>query len=101
MLPGLDAHNELSKYSQRRIAASTPGPDQNPLLSLAHPIYGLPESLVSNMVSIGVRSIYSWQSSCLLGKAVLTGEQNLVYTAPTGGGKSLVVDILLLKKVIE
>ena len=53
------------------------------------------------MVSIGVRSIYSWQSSCLLGKGVLTGEHNLVYTAPTGGGKSLVADILLLNKVIE
>jgi hypothetical protein len=33
MLPGLDVHNELSKYLQRRIAASTLGLDQNPLLS--------------------------------------------------------------------
>jgi len=31
----------------------------------------------------------------------LTGEQNLVYTAPTGGGKSLVADVLLLKRIIE
>ena len=50
---------------------------------------------------MGVRSIYPWQCSYILGKGVLTGEQNPVYTAPTGGGKSLVADILLLKKVIE
>ena len=48
-----------------------------------------------------MRAIYPWQSSCLLGKGLLTGEQNLVYTAPTGGGKSLVADVLLLKRVIE
>ena len=42
-----------------------------------------------------------WQSACLLGKGLLSGQQNLVYTAPTGGGKSLVADVLLLKQVIE
>jgi DNA polymerase theta len=31
----------------------------------------------------------------------LTGERNLVYTAPTGGGKSLVADVLMLKRIIE
>ena len=99
--PGQGVHNEPSEYTQRRNTASTPGPDQNPLFSLAHPRYGLPDSLVSNLASMGVRSIYPWQSSCLLGKGVLAGEQNLVYTAPTGGGKSLVADVLLLKKVVE
>ena len=90
-----------TEYTQRRNAASTPGPDQNPRLSLAHPKYGLPDRVVSNLASMGVQSIYPWQSSCLLGKGILSGERNLVYTAPTGGGKSLVADILLLKRVIE
>ncbi|EXJ64515.1 DNA polymerase theta subunit [Cladophialophora yegresii CBS 114405] len=80
---------------------STPGPSQNPLLSLRHPRYALPERMVENFEALGVRAIYPWQSSCLLGKGLLTGEQNLVYTAPTGGGKSLVADVLLLKRVIE
>ena len=31
----------------------------------------------------------------------LLGEKNLVYTAPTGGGKSLVADVLMLKRVLE
>lgn len=83
------------------IFSSTPGPSQNPLLTLRHPRYGLPTRLVDNFESLGVKAIYPWQSSCLLGQGLLTGEQNLVYTAPTGGGKSLVADVLLLKKVIE
>ncbi|KAK4939416.1 hypothetical protein LTR10_020313 [Elasticomyces elasticus] len=83
------------------IISSTPGPSQNPLLTLRHPRYDLPTSLLDNLESLGVRSIYPWQSSCLLGRGLLSGEQNLVYTAPTGGGKSLVADVLLLKKIIE
>ena len=92
---------QQSEYSQQRHLASTPGPGQNPLLSLRHPRYGLPEQLVSNLESLGVRSIYPWQSSCLLGKGLLSGETSLIYTAPTGGGKSLVADVVLLKRIIE
>lgn len=85
----------------RHISTSTPGPSQNPLLSLSHPRYGLPETLVRNFASLGINSIYPWQSSCLLGRGLLNGEKNLVYSAPTGGGKSLVADVLMLKRVIE
>ena len=81
--------------------AALPGPSQNPLLSLSHPSYGLPQRVVSNLASLGIKSIYPWQSSCLLGRGLLQGQRNLVYTAPTGGGKSLVADVLLLKRVIE
>lgn len=83
------------------LSPSTPGPSQNPLLSLAHPHYGLPGTLVKNFASLGMNSIYPWQSSCLLGRGILNAEKNLVYTAPTGGGKSLVADVLMLKRVIE
>ncbi|EXJ85435.1 DNA polymerase theta subunit [Capronia coronata CBS 617.96] len=85
----------------RAVISSTPGPSQNPLLTLRHPVYGLPPKLVENLEALGVHAIYPWQSSCLLRRGLLTGEQNLVYTAPTGGGKSLVADVLLLKRVIE
>lgn len=61
----------------------------------------LPPQLVSNFEALGVHSIYPWQSSCLLGKGLLAGEGNLIYTAPTGGGKSLVADVLLLKRIID
>ncbi|KAG9770763.1 hypothetical protein KCU88_g6529, partial [Aureobasidium melanogenum] len=85
----------------RHVISSTPGPSQNPLLTLGHAAYGLPAQLVENFAALGVHAIYPWQSSCLLGKGLLTGEQNLVYTAPTGGGKSLVADVLLLKRIID
>ncbi|KAL9583361.1 MAG: hypothetical protein Q9212_002751 [Teloschistes hypoglaucus] len=79
---------------------SLPSSSLNPLLTLSHPRYGLPESLVQNFASMSIRNIYPWQSSCLLGRGLLTGEKNLVYTAPTGGGKSLVADVLMLKKIL-
>ena len=91
MISELNVRKEPSKYSQRRIVPSTPSPDLNPLLSLAHPIYGLPESLVSNMASMGVRSIYPWQSPCLLGKGVLAGtieKANSLVNATVEDGKS-------------
>lgn len=50
---------------------------------------------------MGVTSIYQWQASCLLSRGLLAGERHLVYTAPTGGGKSLVADVLMLKGIIE
>lgn len=78
-----------------------PSSSQNPLLSLQDPRYGLPPSLIANFAALGVSSIYGWQASCLLASGLLTGERHLVYTAPTGGGKSLVADVLMLKRIIE
>lgn len=95
------SNREPSEYSQRRNLASTPTPTLNPALDLSHPAYGLPRQLVKNFASLGIKSIYPWQSECLLRSRALTGEKNLVYTAPTGGGKSLVADVLMLKKVLE
>ncbi|KAH7417138.1 DEAD/DEAH box helicase [Cadophora sp. MPI-SDFR-AT-0126] len=90
-----------SEYSQRKSLALTPSATSNPLLDLSHPAYGLPKQLTQNLASLGIKSIYPWQSECLLRSGALDGEVNLVYTAPTGGGKSLVADILMLKKIIE
>jgi ATP-dependent helicase YprA (DUF1998 family) len=90
-----------SEYSQKRALALTPNPASNPLLDLSHPAYGLARQLVKNFNSLGVKSIYPWQSDCLLRSGALADDRNLVYTAPTGGGKSLVADILMLKKIIE
>ncbi|KAE8441615.1 hypothetical protein EG329_004624 [Mollisiaceae sp. DMI_Dod_QoI] len=74
-----------SEYSQRRTLALTPTPTSNPVLDLSHPSYGLPKQLVTNLASLGIKSIYPWQSECLLRSGALGGQSNLVYTAPTGG----------------
>ncbi|KAK1145921.1 hypothetical protein N8T08_003868 [Aspergillus melleus] len=75
--------------------------NRNPVLCLQHPRYGLPPTLVKNFAAVGVSSIYPWQSSCLLAPGLLEGKRHLIYTAPTGGGKSLVADVLMLKRIIE
>ncbi len=93
----------VSEYSQRRVLSATPTVAEDPLLSLGHPRYGLPPAVVANMAAMGIRSIYPWQKQCLLGGngALLDGTRSLVYAAPTGGGKSLVADVLMLRRVLE
>lgn len=88
-------------HNQHQEEQPPSGSSQNPLLSLKGSFYGLPPALVANFASLGVSTIYGWQASCLLSKGLLTGDRHLVYTAPTGGGKSLVADVLMLKRIIE
>ena len=90
-----------SEYTQRRALALTPGITQNPRLSLSHPDYGLPRALTQNLEKMGIKCIFPWQSSCLLGRGLLTGDKNLVYSAPTGAGKSLVADVLMFRRILE
>lgn len=91
----------IPSENRPRSVDPVPGPSQDPLLSLRDPRYGLNPSLVANFAALGLNSIYPWQASCLLSRGLLTGERHLVYTAPTGGGKSLVADVLTLKRIIE
>lgn len=103
-IPGkiIDVNKHVqTEYTQRLKLALTPTPLQDPKLDLANPIYGLPDRLIKNFSSLGINSIYPWQSECLLKSGALEGKSNLVYSAPTGGGKSLVADVLMLKKIIE
>lgn len=91
----------ISEYSQRKAFPSTPTPAHDALLRLSHPAYRLPKPLVANFETLGIKSIYPWQKQCLLAPGLLKGERNLVYSAPTGGGKSLVADVLMLKNILE
>lgn len=90
-----------SEYSQRRVISATPTSVVDRSLSLSFSRYALPEPLINNMNALGIKEIYPWQKQCLLGPGLLNGTRNLVYSAPTGGGKSLVADILMLKRVLE
>ena len=64
--------------------------------------WGLPESVVDSYHDRGIRTMFAWQAECLTvdDGAVLAGG-NLVYSAPTSAGKTLVAEILMMKRVFE
>ncbi|XP_006884376.1 PREDICTED: DNA polymerase theta [Elephantulus edwardii] len=72
--------------------------DQIDKLLLAN--WGLPKAVLETYHSFGVKKMFEWQAECLLLGQVLEGK-NLVYSAPTSAGKTLVAELLLLKRVLE
>ncbi|MES1921303.1 hypothetical protein MHBO_002849, partial [Bonamia ostreae] len=59
-----------------------------------------PLTLIDAYKQKGIRNFYDWQFECLAESDVLTGK-NLVYSAPTSGGKTLVAEIAILKRVLS
>ncbi|XP_004709845.1 DNA polymerase theta [Echinops telfairi] len=72
--------------------------DQIDKLLLAN--WGLPQTVLEKYHSFGVKKMFEWQAECLLLGQVLEGK-NLVYSAPTSAGKTLVAELLILKRVLE
>uniref|UniRef100_A0A6I8P2U6 DNA polymerase theta n=1 Tax=Ornithorhynchus anatinus TaxID=9258 RepID=A0A6I8P2U6_ORNAN len=62
--------------------------------------WGLPHEVLETYRRLGVVRMFEWQAECLLLGRVLGG-RNLVYSAPTSAGKTLVAELLILKKVLE
>lgn len=62
--------------------------------------WNLPPLIVAWFRKKGISSLFQWQLECLCQGHVLFGD-NLVYSAPTSAGKTMVADILLLKRVLE
>ncbi|XP_023248277.1 DNA polymerase theta [Copidosoma floridanum] len=63
--------------------------------------WGLPALVLEKYQARGVRKMFSWQVECLANKKILEENKNLVYSAPTSAGKTLVAEFLLLKTVLE
>ncbi|XP_073087665.1 DNA polymerase theta isoform X4 [Manis javanica] len=76
----------------------TDSDDQIDKLLLAN--WGLPGAVLEKYHSFGVKKMFEWQAECLLLGGVLEGK-NLVYSAPTSAGKTLVAELLILKRVLE
>ncbi|XP_059382324.1 DNA polymerase theta isoform X1 [Carassius carassius] len=72
--------------------------DQSDKLLLSN--WGLPNLVLEKYQSLGVQRMFEWQAECLTLGKVLEG-QNLVYSAPTSAGKTLVSELLILKRVLE
>jgi replicative superfamily II helicase len=60
---------------------------------------GIPIEISQSYRNKGLNSLHQWQMECLYSTNVLNGE-NLIYCAPTGGGKTLIAELLILKTII-
>ncbi|KAF8561289.1 hypothetical protein P879_08688 [Paragonimus westermani] len=61
----------------------------------------VPPSVFNHYLDAGITSIFPWQADCLKIPGVLAGSRNLVYSAPTSAGKTLIAEVLILKHVLE
>ena len=62
--------------------------------------FQLPKYMLDYYAQKGITTLYEWQGRCLLSEGVLEG-RNLTYTAPTSGGKSLVAEIFMCRRVFH
>ncbi|KAJ3222158.1 hypothetical protein HK099_002624 [Clydaea vesicula] len=75
--------------------------EEEDLLKLSRKEFNLPKNVIAKYNAVGINSLYEWQVDCLLTNGVLQGKKNLIYGAPTSAGKTMVCELLVLKKVIE
>ncbi|CAH0552774.1 unnamed protein product [Brassicogethes aeneus] len=63
--------------------------------------WGLPEAVLLKYKSRKVISMFPWQVECLSNTRVMNETANLIYSAPTSAGKTLIAEILAIKTVFE
>ncbi|XP_035170628.1 DNA polymerase theta [Oxyura jamaicensis] len=96
--PGLNRSLRGSGGSPGKYQQVNVPEDQADKLLLAS--WGLPKAVLEKYHSLGVVQMFEWQAECLMLGQVLEGK-NLVYSAPTSAGKTLVAELLILKQVLE
>ncbi|XP_053604168.1 DNA polymerase theta [Plodia interpunctella] len=63
--------------------------------------WGLPSEIALKYEQRGINEMFDWQVNCLSNPKVLLECCNLVYSAPTSAGKTLVAEILTIKTILE
>ncbi|KAM7008657.1 DNA polymerase theta [Tautogolabrus adspersus] len=94
---GLDLSALTDTLPQPGIALHAPAGLAEKLLLSS---WGLPKPVLERYHKHGVTHMFEWQAQCLSVGQVLQGG-NLVYSAPTSAGKTLVSELLMLKRVLE
>ncbi|XP_070771249.1 DNA polymerase theta [Enoplosus armatus] len=94
---GLDLSTLSDTLPQPGIALCAPAGQAEELLLSS---WGLPKPVLERYQKHGVTHMFEWQAQCLAVGQVLQGG-NLVYSAPTSAGKTLVSELLMLKRVLE
>nr|XP_057917242.1 DNA polymerase theta [Doryrhamphus excisus] len=94
---GLELSTLSDTLPQKGIALRAPN-DQDDKLLLSN--WGLPTPVLACYHKHKVTHMFDWQAQCLTLGQVLQGS-NLVYSAPTSAGKTLVSELLMLKRTLE
>ncbi|XP_028284438.1 DNA polymerase theta [Parambassis ranga] len=94
---GLEISTLSDTLPQPGVALCAPV-DQAEKLQLSS--WGLPKPVLERYQKYKVTQMFEWQAQCLTVGQVLQGG-NLVYSAPTSAGKTLVSELLMLKRVLE
>ncbi|NWV58979.1 HELQ Helicase, partial [Malurus elegans] len=64
------------------------------------PFYGLPSKVKDLLRQLrGIETLYEWQHDCLMLES-LQQRKNLIYSLPTGGGKTLVAEMIILQELL-
>ncbi|XP_052896497.1 DNA polymerase theta [Anopheles moucheti] len=63
--------------------------------------WGLPSSITDEYARKGIVELFPWQVECLSRKEVVLEGKNLIYSAPTSAGKTLMSEFLLAKTITE
>ncbi|XP_054015016.1 DNA polymerase theta [Hylaeus anthracinus] len=63
--------------------------------------WGLPPNILQKYKIQGIKDMFAWQVECLSNHKVIEEKRNLIYSAPTSAGKTLVAEILMIKTVLE
>ncbi|XP_061833003.1 DNA polymerase theta isoform X2 [Nerophis lumbriciformis] len=94
---GLELSTLADTLPQPGLALRAPD-EQSDKLLLSN--WGLPAAVLECYHKHRVTHMFDWQAQCLAQGRVLQGG-NLVYSAPTSAGKTLVSELLMLKRILE
>lgn len=98
MLPQQTSNLLLRRRQQRRPAPQPPPPTS---LEEIFRLWGLDPALLRYLCrNLRIDDLYPWQARCLALPGVAEGIQDLLYSAPTSGGKTMVAELLLLLRVV-
>lgn len=91
--------SSTSSAAQTDRTPPTAVPPDHPSLDLAS--WGVPSRILKRYMEEKVERLFPWQAECLGVDqgAVWSGARNLIYSAPTSGGKTLVSELLMLRRV--
>lgn len=101
-------HNEsvINKSGSSKLFSQNFGENKSLLVDIKKDLtlltnWNLPLSITNEYKRKGVEKMFQWQCDCLQNSKVLFEGENLVYSAPTSSGKTLVSEILMIKNILE